>query len=167
MGNRNLNFLKRIIKSFTCGALISSMGFCPIMHTYASSSLHGGSIYTTLNGVSYIMDNSVYTGLESDGYVNRKYARAATNITASQNVFDDAFGARAVLCLSNGYIYAESSWGYSGSVSAGMSDLVSETFSMNKDPGSFYSHGFARIWNGSSYNTYQPVATGNLSDYSW
>ncbi len=167
MENRNLNFLKRIIKSFTCGALISSMGFCPIMHTYASSVLHGGAIYTTYNGISYDMKNKVFTGLESDGYVNRKYARAATDISASQNVFNGALGARAVLCYSNGNIAVEGSWVSSGSASAGISSVVSKTYSMNIDPGSFCSHGYARFWNGSSYNTYQPVATGNLADYSW
>lgn len=167
MKNKNSNLLKSIIKSFTCGALISSMGVCPIMHTYASSVLHGVSIYTTYDGVSYDMQNKVFTGLERSGNVNRKYARAATDISASQNVFNEALGARAVLCYSNGKIAVEGSWVISGSASAGISAVVSKTYSMNIEPSSFYSHGYARYWMSSSYNTCQPAATGTLADYTW
>ncbi len=156
-----------MFKAFTCGALISSIGLGCIIQTSAASIVHGGSIYTTYNGVSYDIKNIVLTGLESNGFVNRKYARAATDVSASENVFDDAFAARAVLCDVNGIVVAESEWHYSGSVSAGVSDVVSKTFSMSTTPPKHYSHGFAKVWTGSYYNTFQPLATSSINDYTW
>lgn len=137
------------------------------MQTSAASIVHGGSINTSYNGVSYNIKNIVCTGLESDGFVNRKYARASTRVSASQNVFDDAMAACAVLCDANGNVVAESEWRFSGSVSAGLSDVVSKTFSMSTYPPKYNSHGFAKVWTGSYYNSFQPIATQSIDDYTW
>ena len=162
MKNITSNPLASIIKSFTCGALIGSLCFCSLISASAASSAKGAMRYVTINGVSFNMQNSLYTGIE--GSDSHKYARACTYVGASQNLNAGNLGTKPMLYNDNGSIAVNGTWTYSTNNISGLSSSVSKTY-FSGSP-SFYSYGYVNIWDGYNYITYRPYKTPSLNDYT-
>lgn len=143
-------FIKDMLKSFTCGALIGSICCCYVANVTAASS-NGEPTRDTINGVSYTMQNSISNGNRS--------ANAYTFNAASQVVGTGCLAVRPILLDENGNVKALRDWIYSDSNTSGMSASAGTTYYTSDY---YYSYGYARVWNGSDYNEYRPGRTPNI-----
>lgn len=143
-------YIKDVLKSFTCGALIGSICCCYVANVTAASS-NGEPLREQLGSVSYTMQNSISNGNNS--------INAYTFNTASKVLEAGCLGIRPTLYSEAGNIVSRSNWVYSAVDSSGVSASVSKTdYTSNY----YYSWGDARIWNGSYYDEYYPGRTPNL-----
>ena len=143
-------FIKDMLKSFVCGTLIGSICCCYAVNATAASA-HGQSKTAYVDGVSFTMQNALYTG--------SYYANAYTYNTASQSLSAGSIGVKPILYDSNDYVVAEGDWHYSNSTSSGISAYAGIDY---YSPYYYYSWGYAHVWNGSYYDEYRPERTTNL-----
>ncbi|MDE6425063.1 MAG: hypothetical protein K2K89_02860 [Ruminococcus sp.] len=129
-------YIKDMLKSFTCGALIGSVCWCFAISSTAASA-QGQSTKDTVNGVSYTMQNSMSTGNNT--------ASAYTFNTASRVLQAGSLGVRPMLCSADGRIVSQRDWIYSNRGS-GLSAYARTTDSTSDY---YYSWGDARVWDDS------------------
>ncbi len=151
-----------MLKPFTCGALIGCICLGPVMSANAAASTHGAKKYATVNGVSFTMKNSMYTGTE--GSDSHRYARAATSVQAEQNLDGGFMGVTPVLCNSLGATVKFGTTSYSSNDTSGTSSSVDKTYFA--DSAAYSSWGYVEIRNGSDYLQYRPARTASLNNYS-
>lgn len=145
-------YIKDMLKSFTCGALIGSVCWCFAINTTAASANGNPKTVTSADGISYTMQNSISTGNNT--------VSAHTFIAASQVVPAWNIGVKPILYRSsNGAIVSEGDWDYSSVDSSGF--YKSESINSNSSE-YFYSWGWASYWYGSGYKAYQPEKTPSL-----
>ena len=142
-------YIKDVLKSFTCGALIGSICCCYAVNATAASA-HGPSKTVNVNGVSFTMQNSMHTG--------NYYANAYTYNTASQSVDTGWIGVKPMMYSSDGNVSEEGYW-HSQNISSGVSAYAGRDYYL---PDYYYSWGYAHVWNGSDYDEYRPERTPNL-----
>ena len=143
-------YIKDMLKSFTCGALIGSVCWCFAINSNAASA-QGEPTRDTVNGVSFTMQNSISTGNNS--------ANAYTFNAASQSCGFGYMAVRPVLYSADGFVESDGDWHYSSGGSSGISAYANITYNSSDY---YYSWGYARVWNGSDYNEYRPDRTPNV-----
>ena len=160
---KNKSFLSNVLKPFFCGTVVSCLCLCstPISSS-AAGSTQGTKKYTTINGVSFIMQNSLYTGRESSD--NHKYGRAYTSVDASINLQGGFMGTLPVLYYSSGVVAKWGATTYTSGYSAGISSYADKTYFT--DSPTFYSYGYVEIWDGYDYQEFHPYKTANLNNYT-
>jgi len=157
------DILSNILKPFSCGVLISCLCLCSTpIYSNAAGSTYGTKKYTTINGVSFTMQNSLYTGRE--GSDNHKYGRAYTSVDASINLNGGYLGTTPVLRYSSGTVAKFGATTYTSGYSSGISSYADKTYFT--DSPTFYSHGYVEIWDGYDYQQFQPYRTANLNNYT-
>ena len=154
--------LSKCLKSFICGALISSFSYCPILSASAASSTKGSKSSMSALGYSYTAQNTIITGRE--GSDSHKFARGYIDISANTNVPGGYMGGKSVIYNSAGTAVSIKDWEYSSSNISGFS--VSTTYTGFSGTPYVYAKGYAKIWNGTGYWTYDTFATPYLNDYT-
>jgi len=161
---KHQEILSNVLKPFICGIMISCLCLCSApIYSNAAGSTYGAKKYATINGVSFTMQNSLYTGRE--GNDNHKYGRAYTDVEASINLQGGFLGTTPVLYYSSGTIAKWGATTYTSGYSAGIATYAEMTYFTNSP--TFYSHGYVEIWDGYDYQDFRPYKTANLNNYTW